>query len=186
MQNEPMAESQESTMSSVFPDWQKFAVHQRRPLSGCIPTAYEMILRSVGAKGVHLERFQDDFDLDKDLKPGGMPRNNFESVASEVRKKYPAVRFSYALFEQGKGADKLAFVEKRPVVVSIANEPFGGKGWHIMPVVDATADDLILLKGVDASGTPKTCNLRKDEFIRIHDCYDGGNDVAFLESWENV
>ena len=178
-------------MSSVFPDWQKYAIHQRRSLSGCIPTAYEMILRSVGVKHVDLEPFQDDFDLDKDIKQGDMPRNNFESVANKIRRSYPSVQFSHIVFEQGKGADKLAFVEKQlemrqPVIVSIANEPFGGKGWHIMPVVDATIDDLILLKVVDASGTPEICNLRKDEFVRIHESYEGGKDVAYLESWEDA
>lgn len=175
-------------MNSVFPDWQKYAVDQRRPHSGCIPTGYEMILRSVGAKNVDFPSFQDDFDLDKDLKPGDRPKNNFESVAASVRSKYPAVRFCRVGFDQGKGTDKLAFVEKRlasgqPVLVSIANEPCGGKGWHIMPVVDATDDDLILLKMVDSSGTPETCTLPKDEFVRIHDKYDGGDDVAYLEGW---
>ena len=176
-------------MSSVFPNWKQFAVHQRRPCTGCIPTGYEMLLRAVGAEGIDFPSFQDDFDLDQNLKPGEQPRNNFESVAAEVRKKYPCVNFRRVGFESGRGADKLAFVEQRlanqqPVLVSLALKPFGKKGWHIMPVVDATDDELILLRGVPSSGTPETCNLRRDEFVRIHNQYDGGDDVGHLAAWQ--
>lgn len=52
---------------SVFPNWQNFAVHQRRSRSGCIPTGYEMILRAAAADGVDFAKFQDDFDLDINL-----------------------------------------------------------------------------------------------------------------------
>ena len=176
-------------MSTAFPAWQRSAVHQRRPRSGCIPTGYEMILRSVGAQGIDLSTFQDDFDLDQRLRAGGTPRNNFESVAAEVRKKYPSVCFRREGFDKTKGDEKLKFVEERlakkqPVLVSIANEPFGGNGWHIMPVVDATEDKLILLKHVDANGTPETCELPKAEFVRIHNQYNGGDDVAYLKKWQ--
>lgn len=172
-------------MSSVFPGWQQFAVHQRRPQSGCIPTGYEMILRSVGAQNVNLATFQDDFDLDRNLKDGETPRNNFESVADAVRKKYSDVCFRRVGFDQG--SEELEFVEKRlanrqPVLVSIANKPFGGQGWHIMPVVDATDNELVLLKAVDADGTPETCVLWKEQFVRIHDNYEGGDDVAYRET----
>jgi len=175
-------------MNSVFPDWQKYAVHQRRSLSGCIPTAYEMILRSVNAKYINFKSFQDDFDLDKNLRQGEIPKNDFKSVANAIFQKYPTVCFSQVVFDKGKGADKLAFVEKQlvckqPVIVSIANEPFGRKGWHIMPIVDATTEDLTLLEIVDINGIPKTLILNKVEFVQIHNCYDGGKDVAFLESW---
>ena len=136
-------------MSSIFPNWQEYAIRQRRFETGCIPTGYEMILRAVGAENIDFESFQDDFDLDKEIKPGENPRNNFESVANAVQHKYPAIRFRRKAFE--KGEEKLAFVEnclakRQPILVSIANKPFGGEGWHIMPVVDATDDELVLLK----------------------------------------
>jgi len=148
-----------------------------------------MILRSVCAQNIDFAAFQDDFDLDKDLGAGGMPRNNFETVADEVRKKYPHISFRREGFDKNKGDEKLKFVEKRlskkqPVLVSIANEPFGGQGWHIMPVVDATEDKLILLKNVDENGTPETCELTKEKFILIHEQYTGGDDVAYLDKWQ--
>ncbi|MEE9391841.1 MAG: hypothetical protein V3W41_04970 [Planctomycetota bacterium] len=47
-----------------------------------------------------------------------------------------------------------------------------------MLVVDATDDDLILLKMVDSSQPPETNTLQKSEFVKA---YDGGDDVACLE-----
>lgn len=187
MQKRPSEEAAEPTMSSVFPDWDKFAVHQRRPRSGCIPTGYEMLLRAAGATDIDFASFQDDFDLDKDLEPGGCPRNNFESVAAQIRTKYPRVSFRHTAFNTG--AEKLAFLEDRlanrqPVLVSIALQPFGGQGWHIMPVVDASNHHLVLLKAVSSCGTPETCAVLKAEFARIHDQCDGGKDVAYLEEWQ--
>jgi hypothetical protein len=82
-------------MMSVFPDWRRFAIPQRRGMTGCIPTGYEMILRAAGAQGIDFDTFQDDFDLEKDL-PLTAPRiNDFGSVAEAVRKKYPSVVFTY-------------------------------------------------------------------------------------------
>ncbi|MEE9391842.1 MAG: hypothetical protein V3W41_04975 [Planctomycetota bacterium] len=100
-------------MNSVFPDWQKYAVHQRRPQSSCIPTGDKMILRAVGAGGVDFPSFQNDLDLNQSLKPSGQPRNNFVSMAAKIRKKCPCLDFRRVGFASGKGADKLAFVEKR-------------------------------------------------------------------------
>src|SRR5262245_59970801 len=134
---------------SVFPDWQRYAVHQQRPKTGCIPTGYEMILRSAG-RHVDYASFQDEFDLDKNWKPGDTFLNNFESVAAAVRARYPDVVLRSEAFPKGDGVSKLAFVEKhlsmkRPLLVSVAQTPFGGDGWHIMPVVDMDHDSLTLL-----------------------------------------
>lgn len=176
-------------MCCAFPNWQNFAVRQRRPDTGCIPTGYEMLLRAAGALDIDFDSFQDDFDLDKDLKSGESHTNNFESVADAVRKTYPRVNFRRMSFAAGKGADKLKFVEdrivkKQPVLVSIAQKPFGGKGWHIMPVVDAADDELVLLKEIKPHSKPKTLRLRKDKFVWIHNQYNGGDDVAYLKEWK--
>ena len=148
-----------------------------------------MLLRAAGAQGIDFTSFQDEFDLDQNVKAGKSPRNNFGSVADAVRQRYPNVNFQRVGFAAGKGADKLEFVEdriaqKQPVLVSIAQKPFGGQGWHIMPVVDASDDELILLKEIKSDGERETLKLRKDEFVRIHDQYDGGDDVAYLEGWQ--
>src|SRR5271157_3321022 len=125
---------------SVFPGWQNFAVRQRRQKTGCIPAGYEMILRAAAAEGIDFERFQDDFDLEKDL-PDDAPRvNHFHTVAQAVRARYPHIDFRHRGFEKNDGKGKLTFVEaqlaaSRPVLVSISNVIFGETGWHIMPVV---------------------------------------------------
>ena len=168
---------------SVFPDWKNFVVTQKRLQTGCIPTAYEILLRAAGTHGINFATFQDDFDLDQN---GGAPRNNFDSVAQEVRKKYPSVNFTNEPFLKGDGNKKLARVEeflaeRRPVIVSLANAPYGGRGWHIMVVVDATATDLILLEYVDQQGTPHTKSISKADFVYIHDNFSGGDEIAYLQ-----
>jgi len=176
-------------MSFAFPEWEKFAVQQRFK-TGCIPTGYEMLLRAAGAQGIDFETFQDEFDLDKSKKPMERPKNDFVSVADAVRKKYPGVNFKRKCFPQGEGAKKLEFVEDRiakkwPVLVSIALKPFGKPGgYHIMPVVDATDGELTLLYKVESNGKKRTFRLRKGDFVQIHDTYQGGDDVAWLEGWE--
>jgi len=174
-------------MIPAFPDWRKYIVRQRRPASGCIPTGYEILLRAAHADGIDLASFQDDFDLDKDLRPGDTPNNHFRSVASAVRKKYLSVEFNSTSFRNGE--DKLEFIEDclergRPVLVSLALKPFGREGWHIMLVVEASKDSLVFLKSVDENGTPETLTLSKAEFGRIHNSYPGGDDVAYLERWK--
>lgn len=166
---------------SVFPNWRSFAVHQRRPQTGCIPTGYEMILRAAAAESVDFGTFQDDFDLDIDvgLRQVGL-LNNFVSVADEVKKKYPWITFTQRSFETG--AEKVAFIDsmlaaKRPVLISLSLEPFGHSGWHIMPVVDATADRYLLLEYVEPDGTHKTQWIDKSVLAAVHDGFDGGKEV---------
>lgn len=168
---------------SAFPDWKKYAAIQKRLQTGCIPTAYETLLRAAGTPGIDFAAFQDDFDLDQN---GGAPRNNFDSVAQEVQKKYPAVTFTNEAFPKGAGDKKLARVEefltnRRPVIVSLANAPFGGCGWHIMVVVDATTTHLTLLALVDLHGIAYVKTIAKADFVAIHDNYAGGDEIAYLK-----
>lgn len=183
---------------SVFPDWQKFAVPQRRLATGCISTGYELILRAAGAAGIQFDTFQDEFDFDKDRLPFSpwrpvrgirdlfRPRNNFETIAAAVARKYPSVRLKVARFPKGRGGEKLAFVERhvsqrRPLLLSLALDP-PGSGWHIMPVVDLDDERLTLLNFMAADGTLNMQTVTRPELVRIHDEYPGGDDVAYLES----
>ena len=171
---------------SAFPNWQQHAVKQKRNQTGCIPTGYEIILRAASCKGVNFETFQDEFDLDKDLKPGERPRNNFETVAEAIRAKYPGIHFKHIRFAKGEGQKKFEAVEsmiskKLPVLISLALAPFGGRGWHIMPVVDSTVDTLTLLWVVDENGVPQTKIIPKKDFVIVHESCEGGDDIAFLE-----
>lgn len=173
---------------SMFPDWEKYAVIQRRPLSGCVPTGYEMLLRVAGVMEIKFDTFQDEFDLDIARRPQDEYKNNFVSVANAVHEKYPHVKFRVVSFAQGKGIDKLGLIEERlalhqMVLVSITLKPINGQnGWHIMPIVDMTEDDIVLLVGVLQNGRKQLRTMKKSEFVRIHDEYEGGNDVAYLES----
>ncbi len=93
---------------SAFPEWEKYAVHQRRKATGCIPTSYEILLRSAGAENIDYDSFQDDFDLDRH---GGKPQNHFVPVAESVREKYPFVAFTCESFAKGDGSKKLERVK---------------------------------------------------------------------------
>lgn len=171
---------------SAFPDWQKYAVRQKRDGTGCIATGYEMLLRAAGVEGIAFSTFQDDFDLDKDLKFGEKPRNDFESVAEAVNAKYPHVRFKKVGFAKGDGSSKLNAIEEmitkhKPVLISLALAPWNGSGWHIMPVVDSSGDFLLLLWGVNAAGILETRRLKKSQLVLIHDRFAGGDDIAFFE-----
>jgi len=171
---------------SVFPDWQKFAVPQKRPGSGCIPTGYEIILRAAGAKGIDWSTFQDEFDLDREQRDWEPSRNNFKTVASAVAARYPHVSFQVVEFATGRGHEKLQFIEqhvsrREPLLISLALSPFGQGGWHIMPVVDMDESGLVLLHSMQPGGQIRIMKLPKAELVRIHDEFDGGNDVAYLE-----
>lgn len=145
-----------------------------------------MILRAAGINHVAFDTFQEEFDLDKNLISGQQPRNDFESVAQAIQNKYPDVRFKHVSFAKGDGQKKLEAVEgmiseRIPVLISLALAPFDGRGWHIMPVVDSSADSLTFLWGVDVNGAPSIRIMKKADFVRIHDKCRGGDDIAFLE-----
>ena len=169
---------------SAFPNWKNFVVVQRRPATGCIPTGYEMILRSCGAEGINFESFQDDFDLDINLGNGqSEPRNNFGSVASEIQKKYGWLKFDQKSFSSG--LEKVAFIDtklasQQPVLVSVSLEAAGSAGWHIMPIVDSTEDQYLFLKYVDPDGKMQIEWVDKTVLAQIHDNFSGGKEVAFL------
>jgi len=171
---------------SAFPNWQTYAVPQRRPGSGCIPTGYEILLRAAKITDIDYDTFQDDFDLDKDRGPDDPPQNNFVSVANAIKLRYPTVQFQRVVFPPGHGVDKLRFIEEhiavqQPVLISLSLLPFGQRGWHIMPVVDSTQNEFTLLEHMDADGRKFLMNLSKSQLVRIHDDYEGGDDVAYLD-----
>ncbi len=172
--------------TSAFPNWKKFAVHQRRPQSGCIPTGYEMILRAAKVKQVDFANFQDEFDLDKNLGKGQTePRNNFVSVAEAIRKKHPNIVFEQKDFKTGQ--EKINFIDKqvksgKPLLVSVAVVKEGHlRGWHIMPIVAVDATRYCLLQNVTANGDKNIWWINKTELARLHDEFPGGKDVAYLK-----
>ncbi len=117
-------------------------------------------MRAAGIRGIDFRSFQDEFDL-------GGGDNSFYSVAAAVEKKYPQVHIAIQHFRSG--ADKLRFLEERlakkqPTLINLAMAAQGGS--HIMPVVAATKDDLIVLMMVETDGTKDVRRLSKAEFVR--------------------
>ena len=171
---------------SVFRDWQRYAVSQTHDYS-CIAAGYEMILRAAGADGIDFATFQDEFNFDKDYRPGETePHNSFGRIRTAIAERYPNVIFGERSFAQGDGAGKLAFIEEqlaqqRPILVSLALEPFGHDGWHIMPVVDIDDDTVTLLNCLRDDGSPDLLHLRKQDLVDIHNNFDGGKEVSYLE-----
>ena len=162
---------------TVFPTWREHAIPQKNPSTGCIPWGYEILLRAACVNGIDFGTFQDEFDFKE--------RNNFGVVAKAVHDRYPTVHFEHKDFEHGK--DKLEFVERRlsrgqPSLVSIALEGLNAnrRGWHIMPVVDASRDELVLLVSLGEDGKANLLRLPKLRFVQIHNDFAGGTDVAFL------
>jgi hypothetical protein len=146
-----------------------------------------MILKAASIAGVDFATFQDEFDLDKDIAQTKQPaRNNFDSVAAAVNKKYPHVIFKRLGFRKGEGQKKVQKIEemiqgKRPVLISLALEPFGGQGWHIVPVVDSDSDTFTLLWIVFSNGQCETKKIKKALVAEVHEKFDGGDDIAILE-----
>jgi len=160
-------------------DLTRFAVPQRRPATGCIPTGYEILLRAAATVGIDFITFQDDFDLEA----AGVGRNNFESVGKAIQDKYPTVRPSSRRF--GTGSDKATFIEERlaaglPTLVSIALGQ--NQGWHIVPVLGIDENGYYsLLWMTHPSGRMEIRQMHRTDLILRHDELDGGDDVAFLE-----
>jgi hypothetical protein len=171
---------------SAFPNWEQYAMPQKRPESGCIPTGYEMLLRAAKVPGINFATFQDEFDLDKNRQPHEQPRNNFDTVANAINAKYNNIKFVRTAFPKGEGARKLTFVEEqiskgRFVLISLSMERFHQPGWHIMPVIDMNDNDLFLLHHTEANGKKFILTLKKSEFIDIHNNCAGGDDIAYLK-----
>lgn len=163
-----------SNAKSLLPNWEQYAVAQRRPATGCIPTGYEFLLRIGGVPGIAFDRFQEEFDL-------GDAVNNFRSVADAVTRKYPQARFEVKVFDRGE--DELRFIKEsldrgQPILVSLRTSPNGG--WHIMPVLAYNNTELILLYMMNADGVKDVRAIKVWDFLRRTDDW-GGREVAWLD-----
>ncbi len=159
----------------VLAGWEPYVVAQRKVESGCIPTGYEFLLRSAGAKGIDFATFQDEFDL-------GLAVNNFTSVAEAVQKKYPHVAFGVRAFVTPE--ERLRFVEDalgrgQPVVVPVFLAP---NTCHIVPVLGTSDNEVYVLWIVEPDGTKHLRAIRKWELARRDDEFSPDSPVAWLES----
>ena len=76
-------------------NWKDVLVIQRDPELGCIPTSYEWMLRVSKVRGVNLENFQEEFNLQAQ----GKADNNFNSIADAVEEKYPHIKIKRKSFD---------------------------------------------------------------------------------------
>jgi len=155
--------------------WEDVVVPQKYEKTGCIPTGYEWLIRYLGIK-VNLDKFQDEFDLERSHKGD----NDFRSVANEIMKKHPFIKIKTKDFPTG--LEKVKFVYKLmekgvPCLLSLAKTPAGC--CHIVPVVKIDEE----FKAIWLKNSPKneiwTCSV--GEIIRRHDKWGGGKDIAWIE-----
>jgi hypothetical protein len=172
---------------SLFPDWYRYVVRQEEMQTGCIPTGYEILLRSAKVEGIDFTTFQRDFDLDLG-KDGTTPKcNTFESVASAILAKYSQICFKMKSFAKGEGKEKFNFIVDHlkaqiPVLVSATNLPQENT-CHIMPAVDANDAGLIFFLYWDGNfdHVPLREQIDEQTFIQLHELFPGGDDVAFID-----
>jgi hypothetical protein len=155
--------------------WQGIVVPQRQE-TGCIPTGYEWMIRYLGGKGVNLETFQEDFDLQYRHEGD----NSFVPIAQKVKERYPQVGIKIGGFPNGK--EKAEFIKKLieedvPCVMSIA-KPTGG--WHIVPVVSIDDTKIKVIWIANAFGN-QVCEYSITDVIFRHNNWSGGKDIAWIE-----
>lgn len=164
-------------------NWKSHLVPQKHWKTGCIPWAYELLLRFAGAQGVDFAAFQEDFDLER----LGVEKNHFGNVAQAVSKRYPHVEFKYEIFPPGQGQAKIVAADKelasgRPILLSVCVQK--PSTYHIMPVLESHQDSFTLLGGVLTNGDPAPITKTKAELISDHDMLGGGYEFSYLERWK--
>jgi len=165
--------------------WKDIVVPQRHP-TGCIPTGYEWIIRYLDVRGIELETFQDDFDLQR--VGGGM--NTFVTVAEKIKSRYPFVDIRVESFDQG--FEKLRAMRRLiardvPCLISLALHGFRThegqtieRGWHIMPVVYIGDQKMRMIhKGTETKN--QMLQLTIETVIQRHDDLEGGKDISWVE-----
>lgn len=153
--------------------WRDVVVPQRN-YTGCIPTGYEWLIRYLKIEGIDLDTFQEDFDLQRSDE--GM--NDFGSVATKIREKYPQINIRIKDFPNGK--EKVEFVKRLmgsdiPCLLSIANTPIGVI-WHIVPVVSVDDTKVKIIWTGD-----QTQEFTIADVINRHDNWIGGKDISWIE-----
>lgn len=154
--------------------WKGIVVPQRHE-TGCIPTGFEWMIRYLGMKGINLEAFQEDFDLQRRNEGD----NSFVPIASKIKQKYPQVNIKIRDFPSGN--EKIAFLRRlvesnTPCIMSIA-KPNGG--WHIVPVVSVDDRKINVIWVANANGN-QISEYPISEITFRHDNWAGGKDIAWF------
>lgn len=164
----------------------EYLVPQKYKQSGCITTGYEIILRATKFTDIDFEKFQDEFDFDKNRNPSEPSMNNFQTISSKITNKYPKVQFEIKTFSNGKL--KIDFLKtyfktsNLPILCSVSNKVLGSSGgYHIMPILDIKEDTIVFFYFMKCNNQIETKSILIHELISAHDCYDGGKDISYLK-----
>jgi len=159
-----------------LPHWENVVAPQKYEETGCIPAGYEWLIRYLDINKVNLNRFQDEFDLERSHRG----KNDFNSIAQEIMKKYRFIKIKTRDFPTG--LEKLKFILELierdvPCLLSLAKTKAGG--WHMVPVVKI--DEKIKVIWLKNSQKNETCEYSAGDIIRRHDEWKGGKDIAWIE-----
>jgi hypothetical protein len=175
----------------LFSKRKENVVDQRRPKTGIIPSGYESLLRTAGIENINYETFQDDFDLDKKRLPFLPKKNNFTSVGNVITKRYPHIRLKRIVFPRGEGKNKIKLLEKiidkgRYALLSLNMFPLTGqRQCDICLAVDKDENSIIFQSSVLWNEAIRkvsySFSVRKDKLVQIHDLYNGGNEIVFID-----
>lgn len=170
--------------------WTDIIVPQLYP-TGCIPTGYEWVIRYLGIRGIDLETFQHDFDLQRK----GECMNTFVTVAEKITSRYPFVDIQVECFNQGHekvSAMRKLITRNIPCLMSLALHGFRThegqiieRGWHIMPVV-YVGDRKITMIHKGTENRNQTLQLTIETVVRRHENLEGGKDISWIGMKNNI
>ena len=157
-------------------NWRNVLVHQRNPISGCIPTGYEWMLKYVNKSGINYTTFQDEFDLIRN----GQGSNDFVSIKKAIDAKYGDVGIHTKGFPDAQ--KKIAFMQQKiasdePCLISLAVQG----GWHIMPVVGCDLECARFIHDVDQNLRVVSLWVVTYADIVARQSTSGGDDLAWIE-----
>ena len=156
-------------------NYEETLVVQRNPITGCIPSAIEWMIRHKETEA------PDDFQEKYDLEANGKGKNTFETVSSAVQKEFSDLNFEFLEFDNGK--DKLEHIEKRiseqtPCLISITQSPTGG--WHTVPVVEIDSGSVFVLWMDTYDIVKQIRRYPRLNLEMMHDKWKGGKDTLAL------
>lgn len=165
--------------------WRGIVVRQRYP-TGCIPTGYEWVIKYLDIKGIDLETFQEDFDIQR----MGECMNTFVTIAEKIEQRYPFLDIRVECFDQG--IEKIRVMKSliardAPCLISLALHGFRtyeGQviegGWHIMPVVCISDLKMKMIHKGTENGN-EILERTIEEVIRRHEELEDGKDISWIE-----
>lgn len=179
-------------MSEYFPQWKSHVVFQRSPSTGCVPTAYEYLLRANGIDGVDFSDFQERFDPQKN-NSHAYGVNTLQSIRVLIMSRYRHFKIGYEGFRGSDGFAKVAFLEEKvknrvPIVacLPVQSSRTTANGipivdFHVMPIIDMGDNNFTFFDYLTVEGEYKKKTIAKHQLASLHD--NSNNDAANAVAW---